>query len=146
MSPAEIQSQIATCRSLDSTRLKQNICFIQPAMSPYKPLLGAVLLAGELATFASAGAPYCLPGSACYPKPALWDAFNTTVGGRLIKVTPYGAPCYDATYNAEQCLYLAQNKGSITFRDNLPGTTGPWTIKDTTDIFSCGHVHQLGTN
>ncbi|KAK1977134.1 FAD binding domain-containing protein [Colletotrichum cereale] len=42
----------------------------------------------------------CFPGDACWPTAAKWDAFNQTVGGRLIATVPIGAPCHDSSFGA----------------------------------------------
>lgn len=68
-----------------------------------------------------AAAPYCLPGDACFPTDAELDAFNGTVNGALLKSVPYGAPCYEDTYNAAECKTLAEMKGNEDWRRNLSG-------------------------
>ncbi|GAB1314565.1 6-hydroxy-D-nicotine oxidase [Madurella fahalii] len=45
----------------------------------------------------------CFPGDACWPSEHEWDAFNRTVGGRLIKTIPLGSPCHDPHYNEALC-------------------------------------------
>lgn len=37
---------------------------------------------------------YCTPGQKCWPTDAQWSAFNSTVGGNLIKVTPWQNVCF----------------------------------------------------
>ena len=70
---------------------------------------------------AVAGVPYCLAGDSCFPSDQTWTDFNETVGGKLIKVEPYGKACYAATYDAEQCKFLAENKGVNAWRAQQPG-------------------------
>ncbi|KAJ3492527.1 hypothetical protein NLG97_g5329 [Lecanicillium saksenae] len=106
-------------------------------MLSYKQLLSSALLVGELAGVATAGFPYCLPGNSCYPSPAAWGQFNTTVGGRLIKITPYGAPCYEATYDAQQCLSLAKSKSNLQFRDSLPAAVMYTNWEQSADLKGC---------
>ncbi|KAH7322508.1 hypothetical protein B0I35DRAFT_499082 [Stachybotrys elegans] len=48
----------------------------------------------------------CLPSDSCWPTNELWDALNTTVDGRLIKVVPIGAKCHDPHYDPEACEAL----------------------------------------
>uniref|UniRef100_L2GIA3 FAD binding domain protein n=1 Tax=Colletotrichum fructicola (strain Nara gc5) TaxID=1213859 RepID=L2GIA3_COLFN len=45
----------------------------------------------------------CFPGDDCWPTAAEWDAFNTTVGGRLIATVPIGAVC---PYDEAKCTAL----------------------------------------
>ncbi|KND88978.1 hypothetical protein TOPH_06479 [Tolypocladium ophioglossoides CBS 100239] len=106
-------------------------------MSSHKHSLSLMLLTGQLVALAAAGSPYCLPGNPCYPSDANWSEFNATVGGRLIKTTPYGAPCYAATYNAAECLFLAQNKGKHAFRDSLPAVLMYTNWEQTADLRGC---------
>lgn len=49
---------------------------------------------------------HCLPGDACWPSSARWNALNTTVGGRLVATVPIGAPCHDPTYDEAACKSL----------------------------------------
>lgn len=70
---------------------------------------------------AQAAAPYCLAGQACFPDDATLGAFNKTVNGTLIKATPYGAACYKATYDADECKRIAAIKGDNDYRQSLPG-------------------------
>ncbi|KAF4427081.1 FAD-linked oxidoreductase sor8 [Colletotrichum fructicola] len=51
----------------------------------------------------------CFPGDDCWPTAAEWDAFNTTVGGRLIATVPIGAVCHDSSfgsYDEAKCTAL----------------------------------------
>jgi hypothetical protein len=48
----------------------------------------------------------CFPGDACWPSEQKWDAFNSTVGGRLIKTVPLGSPCHDPHYDEALCEEL----------------------------------------
>ncbi|OTB13179.1 hypothetical protein K445DRAFT_76648 [Daldinia sp. EC12] len=51
----------------------------------------------------------CFPGDACWPTIDTWDAFNTSLGGKLISTIPIGAPCHHDTaagYNSDQCRNL----------------------------------------
>ncbi|EMC98973.1 hypothetical protein BAUCODRAFT_65846 [Baudoinia panamericana UAMH 10762] len=54
----------------------------------------------------------CFPGDLCWPSEAIWDAFNFTVGGRLVATVPLAAPChYDqyAPYSNDTCANLQAN-------------------------------------
>ncbi|KAF9876186.1 FAD binding domain-containing protein [Colletotrichum karsti] len=42
----------------------------------------------------------CFPGEDCWPTAAEWDAFNSTVGGRLVATVPIGAVCHDSSFGA----------------------------------------------
>ncbi|TWU75155.1 hypothetical protein ED733_003736 [Metarhizium rileyi] len=46
----------------------------------------------------------CIPGEACWPSDETWDAFNSTVDGKLIKSVPLAKPCYTSTEGSgDQC-------------------------------------------
>lgn len=61
------------------------------------------------AWFSSARAALCrsFPGDKSWPADKDWDAFNQTVGGRLIATVPIGAVCHDTfpgvEYDAQKC-------------------------------------------
>ncbi|CAI6338248.1 unnamed protein product [Periconia digitata] len=87
------------------------------------PIL-ATLTAIPIAAFtglAQAAAPYCLPNDACFPSEPELQAFNSSLNGKLIRNTPYGAPCYAATYDAAACKDIATRKRSYEYRFDLPG-------------------------
>jgi len=51
----------------------------------------------------------CFPGDACWPEKADWDAFNTTLGGKLIATKPIASVCHEdpfAPYDAQACADL----------------------------------------
>jgi hypothetical protein len=51
----------------------------------------------------------CFPGDGCWPKKADWDAFNATLGGKLIATKPIASACHVdpfAPYDAQACADL----------------------------------------
>ncbi|EEQ31308.1 hypothetical protein McanMca71_004577 [Microsporum canis] len=40
----------------------------------------------------------CFPGEPCWPKDKHWDAFNSTIGGKLVATIPIGSPCHDSSF------------------------------------------------
>ncbi|KAH8906671.1 FAD binding domain-containing protein [Coniochaeta sp. PMI_546] len=74
-------------------------------------LLSAVLGSLVLASSVAAKECHCLPedGDGCWPSVDKWNALNTTVGGRLVKVVPIGAVCHDPTYDEAACTALRTN-------------------------------------
>ncbi|KAI1339585.1 FAD binding domain-containing protein [Xylariaceae sp. FL0016] len=46
---------------------------------------------------------YCLPLDDCWPTDSVWNDFNATVDGRLIKTVPIGSVCHDPTYDEGAC-------------------------------------------
>jgi FAD binding domain/Berberine and berberine like len=48
----------------------------------------------------------CFPGDSCWPTSAEWEAFNRTVGGKLLATVPIGAPCHTSDfppYDSQKC-------------------------------------------
>lgn len=79
-----------------------------------KAVWTAALLFGATATAAPAASSsnascHCLPGDACWPSAAKWNALNSTVGGRLIATVPIGSVCHEPTYDAEACAQLQED-------------------------------------
>ncbi|KAF7378451.1 Fad binding domain protein [Mycena sanguinolenta] len=50
-----------------------------------------------------------LPTDSSWPTQAVWNAFNQSIDGRLIKTIPIGSPCHDPTYNEAQCTIVQDN-------------------------------------
>ena len=46
------------------------------------------------------------PGDKEWPSKNEWDAFNATVGGRLVATVPLGAPCHGSGFDNSTCEYL----------------------------------------
>ncbi|KAM7197314.1 hypothetical protein V8F20_006668 [Naviculisporaceae sp. PSN 640] len=63
----------------------------------------STLSVGLFASTASASRCKCFPGEPCWPTRAEWDAFNTTVGGRLIATVPLAQACHDPNYDLATC-------------------------------------------
>lgn len=54
----------------------------------------------------------CFPGDPEWPSEAEWDAFNSTLGGKLILNTPIASVCHDSEYGpymSEACRQLQDN-------------------------------------
>jgi hypothetical protein len=70
--------------------------------------LAAVTLLSALTANAQPSTPACktFPGDKAWPSKAEWDAFNRTVGGRLVATVPLGTPCHGAGFNNATCESL----------------------------------------
>ncbi|KAI3615878.1 fad binding domain protein [Moniliophthora roreri] len=68
--------------------------------------------------------PACriLPTDDAWPSSDVWDTFNHTIGGRLIKTVPIGSPCHDPTFNEEQCNMVRQNWRRPEFHQPNPSS------------------------
>ncbi|KAL5113544.1 hypothetical protein ACEQ8H_008583 [Pleosporales sp. CAS-2024a] len=71
----------------------------------------AIRLVGAISVIALASpakSSHCktFPGDAAWPLQPEWDAFNQTVGGRLIATVPLGTPCHGDAFNKATCETL----------------------------------------
>ncbi|KAJ8073819.1 hypothetical protein PM082_012097 [Marasmius tenuissimus] len=63
-----------------------------------------------------------LPSDDAWPDHYVWDAFNTSVDGRLIKVVPDGSPCHDPGYDEDLCKVVRENWFVSQFHSGRPGS------------------------
>ena len=97
-----------------------------PRLSLLLLLVVASLVASVCGAPASSGVRvYCRPGQACWPTEAEWSDFNTALGGRLIKVTPWADPCFGQPngFRLLQCTAVKAGYFDGTTRGNQVGTT-----------------------
>jgi hypothetical protein len=75
----------------------------------------------------AAAKQYCTPNTvpACWPTDAQWSAFNATVGGNLIKVTPWQNPCFQnpGPFNLAACEQVKLSYNDGLTRANQVGAT-----------------------
>lgn len=85
----------------------------------------ACLVASALTAPSSTTKVYCQPGQACWPTQADWNAFNTTLQGRLIAVKPWADPCFVQPdgFNLAQCTQVKLGYTDATTRANQVGVT-----------------------
>ncbi|KAL0567786.1 hypothetical protein V5O48_014206 [Marasmius crinis-equi] len=63
-----------------------------------------------------------LPTDSSWPSQDVWDAFNSSVDGRLIKTVPIGSPCHDPTFDEVQCNNVKDNWHNPEFHELNPST------------------------
>ncbi|KAK1226896.1 hypothetical protein PQX77_010112 [Marasmius sp. AFHP31] len=63
-----------------------------------------------------------LPSDNAWPDQGVWNAFNTSVDGRLIKVVPDGSPCHDPGYDENLCEVVRKNWFDSQFHSGQPGS------------------------
>ncbi|KAK1224001.1 hypothetical protein PQX77_013120 [Marasmius sp. AFHP31] len=68
--------------------------------------------------------PSCriLPSDDAWPDESIWDAFNASVDGRLIKVAPDGVSCHDPDYDEALCEVVRENWLVSQFHSARPGS------------------------
>ncbi|KAJ0413824.1 FAD binding domain-containing protein [Aspergillus carlsbadensis] len=84
------------------------------------------LLLSALGTVSAAESSYnCTPGQSCWPTATEWQAFNMTIGGRLVKTIPWAAPCYltSGHYNMAKCSEIADKYTTGLERAGVYGAT-----------------------
>ena len=62
------------------------------------------------------------PGTSSWPSIAVWDAFNQTLGGKLLKPLPPAAACHlgQPTYNFAGCAKVMANYQNTSFYTEDP--------------------------
>ncbi len=72
------------------------------------------------------GAPKCkaFPGDPSWPSQSVWNKFNSTLGGALIKTVPLAAPCYVnwPQYNAAVCADITARWGDPNLHVDDPSS------------------------
>lgn len=84
-------------------------------------LLGAACLAAsqmlDISSFSSSSqfvtSCRCFPGDICWPSLDIWEAFNRTLGGKLVATVPIASPCHDTfqgvEYDPVDCAHIQKN-------------------------------------
>ncbi|KAF3479904.1 FAD binding domain-containing protein [Arthroderma uncinatum] len=65
--------------------------------------------------------PRCSAGDSCWPKEHVWNEFNSTISGRLIRSFPSAAVCHDAQYDAAACTVAKDSWTNSFWRTNQTG-------------------------
>ncbi|KAF9262222.1 FAD-binding domain-containing protein [Marasmius fiardii PR-910] len=100
-------------------------------------LKGAVLGA-FIARVVGQSLPSCriLPGDSSWPTQDVWNAFNNSIDGRLIKTVPIGSVCHDPTYDEELCSNVRSNWRNPAFHEPHPSSImDPVFLNKTCDPF-----------
>lgn len=95
---------------------------------------------------ARAKAPYCLPNHSCFPSAHILQSFNASINGRLLHTQPYGAACYQESYDEATCQQLSTNKALAQWRVEQPGTQLLYRgVLQADDYNSSSTISQHGT-
>ncbi|PYH93079.1 FAD-binding domain-containing protein [Aspergillus ellipticus CBS 707.79] len=78
----------------------------------------------------------CLPTEECWPSPAEWAHFNSSVDGSLIQTTPLGTPCHAPSYDADVCDEFREewNVPEIHYQSSS-SVMAPWFANGSCDPF-----------
>ncbi|KAI9151459.1 FAD-linked oxidoreductase patO [Paramyrothecium foliicola] len=60
----------------------------------------------------------CIPGDSCWPTVEEWDAFNATIGGRLVVPRPLATVCHNPSYDQSACEYMRREWTSPWLHDD----------------------------
>jgi hypothetical protein len=63
----------------------------------------------------------CAYGDDCWPSIDIWNQFNATVGGKLVRSVPSAAVCHTERYNADQCAAANSSWLDSFWRTNQTG-------------------------
>ncbi|KAL4257798.1 oxygen-dependent FAD-linked oxidoreductase family protein [Pleurotus pulmonarius] len=64
------------------------------------------------------------PGDRDWPSPGVWDAFNASVDGRLIRTVPIGTPCHHGTsFSEDECSIIQSNWHNSSFHELSSSST-----------------------
>jgi hypothetical protein len=72
-------------------------------MSPIWLKLAPVLFCATTVSCQIPGGCKKIPGDSEWPSTSEWDAFNATVGGRLVRTVPLGASCHGSEFDNSTC-------------------------------------------
>ncbi|KAL0564207.1 hypothetical protein V5O48_017845, partial [Marasmius crinis-equi] len=75
-------------------------------------------------SFTQAALPSCrtFPTDDSWPATDVWDAFNRSVDGRLIKTIPIATPCHDPSFDEQQCAVIQQSWHKYDFHEAIPAS------------------------
>lgn len=63
----------------------------------------------------------CTATDSCWPEEDVWQEFNQTVSGRLLRSVPSAAVCHEERYNASACAVAKENWANTYWRTNQTG-------------------------
>ncbi|KAL1956572.1 hypothetical protein VTO42DRAFT_7043 [Malbranchea cinnamomea] len=74
----------------------------------------------------------CAYGDPCWPSDHVWQSFNSSISGRLIRTFPSAAVCHDETYDVDLCMVAKEEWGNSFWRTNQTGayTAIAWELGD----------------
>lgn len=85
------------------------------------PLTALTLLSTAAGQSQSQPRHRCTNSDACWPTPEIWNQFNTTLGGKLIRSFPSAAVCHRPRYNPNQCAVAKRSWLDSFWRTNQTG-------------------------
>ncbi|KAF9262229.1 FAD-binding domain-containing protein [Marasmius fiardii PR-910] len=88
-------------------------------------MLVPVILIATLTAYATGrDLPSCrtLPTDSSWPARNVWNAFNESIDGRLIRTVPIGSPCHDPNYDEAQCKVVRDNWHAAKFLESYPSS------------------------
>ncbi|KIJ39319.1 hypothetical protein M422DRAFT_175378 [Sphaerobolus stellatus SS14] len=115
------------------------------------PALVLALAAFQLARahegFARSAKCKALPSDASWPATKVWDSFNSSVNGRLIRTVPIGTPCHGSHFNQTECAFVRNNWHETSL--HLPSSSSmmtPLFANESCDPFTASNAQcVIGT-
>ncbi|KAL7944155.1 hypothetical protein V8C42DRAFT_327856 [Trichoderma barbatum] len=82
----------------------------------------------------------CLPSDPCWPSDSDWDAFNKTIGGKLIATVPLASVCHSSSFgcfSASRCAQLKSTWGfPATHIESSSDPVAPFFANRGCDLFT----------
>jgi hypothetical protein len=87
---------------------------------------------GISSSAASTRGQRCAYGDPCWPSESVWQTFNSSISGHLIRTVPSAAVCHNARYDATLCAAARDNWANSFWRTNQTGayTAIAWELGD----------------
>ncbi|KAJ3011385.1 hypothetical protein HKX48_006864 [Thoreauomyces humboldtii] len=84
----------------------------------------ALLAVGPTRAAPSSSSCRCLSSDSCFPSTSVLSAFNSTVSGRLVSISPPAISCYPGpAHNATTCATITNGFDNPYVREQFPGAT-----------------------
>ncbi|KAL0569699.1 hypothetical protein V5O48_012259, partial [Marasmius crinis-equi] len=83
--------------------------------------------------------PSCrtFPTDDSWPATDVWDAFNRSIDGRLVKTIPVGTPCHDPNFDEQKCSIVQESWHQYEFHEAIPASImDPIFLNQTCDPFT----------
>ncbi|KAL2816678.1 hypothetical protein BJX63DRAFT_419875 [Aspergillus granulosus] len=68
----------------------------------------------------------CLPNESCWPNLKIWEEFNKTIGGNLLRLRPVGSSCHGIEYDQNRCATVRASTHNGLWRISEPAAY-QWT-------------------
>ncbi|KAL4897457.1 FAD binding domain protein [Aspergillus ambiguus] len=89
--------------------------------NPSQLVLAAGFISSAIGDTSTQPRRRCAYGDRCWPDSQIWDNFNSSIDGRLIRSMPPASVCHVEEYNASQCRVAKESWLDSSWRTNQAG-------------------------